>query len=151
MAAEDDNSAKGDRALGAGDDDEPGFRDVAARLAVSLVDRASEGGLVVGLEGAWDSGKSSPLFPIGDQLAKLSAERRPSVINFRPWLIGKRDALISNLFGELSRELDRVALAGGDATGVTVANAGFPIGNFSKKRCTLPAGRLRRQPITESK
>ena len=48
----DDHSIKGDRALSNGDDDKLGFRDVAKRIAKSLLDRASEDGLVVGVEGA---------------------------------------------------------------------------------------------------
>src|ERR1700748_334066 len=102
MAGDEAYSVKGDRALIAGDDDKLGFRDVAARIAGSLVDCASEAGLVSGLQGAWGSGKSSLLYLIGVELGQLPAERRPSLISFRPWLIGNRDALITNLFGELS-------------------------------------------------
>ncbi len=50
-------------------------------------------------------------------------DRQPTVINFRPWLIGNRDALITSLFGELSRQLDQVALNAGDATRISVAKA----------------------------
>jgi predicted KAP-like P-loop ATPase len=121
---EDQNySVKGDRALSSGDEDKLGFREVAKRIATSLVDRASEDGLVIGVEGAWGSGKSSLLFLIGDELGKLPKEREPTVINFRPWLIGNRDALITSLFGELSRQLDQVALRAGDATRISVAKA----------------------------
>ncbi len=45
-----------------GDEDMLGFREVAKRLAISLVDRASEDGFVIGVEGTWGSGKSSLLF-----------------------------------------------------------------------------------------
>jgi hypothetical protein len=123
MAGEGQYSVRGDRALQAGDEDKLGFRDVASRIATSLVDRASEDGLVIGLEGAWGSGKSSLLFLIADELGKLAEEKRPTVINFRPWLIGHRDALITSLFRELSAELDRVALAAGDAAPITIAKA----------------------------
>jgi KAP family P-loop domain len=116
-------SVKGDRALSSGDEDKLGFREMAKRIATSLVDRASEDGLVVGVEGAWGSGKSSLLFLIGDELGKLSEDQKPTVINFRPWLIGNRDALITSLFGELSNQLDQVALRAGDATGISLAKA----------------------------
>lgn len=105
-----DHAIKGDRALSDGDTDKLGFRDVARRIAKALVDRASEDGLVVGVEGAWGSGKSSLLFLIGEELEGLQKERRPTTINFRPWLVGNRDALITSLFGELSNQLERVAL-----------------------------------------
>ncbi|KPQ06822.1 MAG: KAP family P-loop domain [Rhodobacteraceae bacterium HLUCCA12] len=107
---------KGDRALSSGDTDKLGFRQVSRRIAASLVDRASQDGFVVGIEGAWGSGKSSLLFLIGDELRKLPSTRRPSIINFRPWLIGSRDALITGLFSDLSSELEKFALEAGDAT-----------------------------------
>jgi hypothetical protein len=50
-------------------------------------------------------------------------DQRPTIINFRPWLIGNRDALITNLFGELSRQLDQVALNADDATRISVTKA----------------------------
>ena len=109
------HSIKGDRALSSGDDDKLGFRDVAKRIAKSLVDRASEEGLVVGVEGAWGSGKSSLLFLISEELKKQVKEQKPTVINFRPWLVGNRDALINSLFSELSNQLARVASEAGNA------------------------------------
>ncbi|MER9489668.1 KAP family NTPase [Mesorhizobium sp. M0563] len=123
MASTESYSVRGDRALGVGDQDKLGFREVAKRIATSLVDRASEDGLVVGLEGAWGSGKSSLLFLVGDELGKLPPVARPTVIHFRPWLIGNRDALITSLFGELSGQLDQVALMAGDATPISIAKA----------------------------
>ncbi|BCM17517.1 P-loop NTPase fold protein [Mesorhizobium sp. J8] len=118
-----DHSVRGDRALGAGDKDKLGFREVAKRIAASLVDRASEDGLVVGLEGAWGSGKSSLLYLVGEELENLPLAQRPAVIHFRPWLIGNRDALISSLFTELSNQLDQVALDAGDATRISAKKA----------------------------
>jgi hypothetical protein len=123
MAGDQNFSVKGDRALSFGDEDKLGFREVAKRIATSLVDRASEDGLVIGVEGTWGSGKTSLLFLIGDELGKLPKDRVPTVINFRPWLIGNRDAVITSLFGELSRQLDQVALNAGDATRISVAKA----------------------------
>jgi KAP family P-loop domain len=123
MAGHQNYSVKGDRALSSGDEDKLGFREVAGRIATSLVDRASEDGLVIGVEGAWGSGKSSLLFLIGDELGKLSKDQQPIIINFRPWLIGNRDALITSLFGELSQRLDQVALNAGDATRMSVTKA----------------------------
>lgn len=109
MSGDHDDSVKGDRAIGPGDEDKLGFREVAKRIATSLVDRANEHGLVIGLEGAWGSGKSSLLFLIADELEKLPKHRKPSIIDFMPWLIGNRDTLIDNLFGELSTQLEQVA------------------------------------------
>ncbi|HLY47161.1 MAG TPA: P-loop NTPase fold protein [Stellaceae bacterium] len=116
-------SVKGDRSLSSGDEDKLGFREVAKRIATALVDHASEDGLAIGIEGTWGSGKSSLLFLIADELGKLPRDREPTIIDFRPWLIGNRDALITSLFGELSRQLDQVALDAGDATRISVAKA----------------------------
>jgi predicted KAP-like P-loop ATPase len=123
MAVDQNYPIKGDRALTSGDEDKLGFRGVAKRIATALVDHASEDGLVIGIEGAWGSGKSSLLFLIGDELGKLPKDRRPTIINFRPWLIGNRDALITGLFGELSTQLDQVALNAGHAARKYVAKA----------------------------
>lgn len=95
MAGDQNYSVKGDRALSSGDEDKLGFREVAERIATSLVDRSSEDGLVIGVEGAWGSGKSSLLFLIGDELGKLQTHQQPTTINFRPWLIGNRDTDLS--------------------------------------------------------
>lgn len=121
---EDQNySVRGDRALSSGNEDKLGFREVARRVAISLVDHASEDGLVIGVDGAWGSGKSSLLFLVCDELGTLLKDRKLTVINFRPWLIGNRDALVTSLFGELSSQLDQVALEAGDATRISVAKA----------------------------
>ncbi|MXO55783.1 KAP family P-loop NTPase fold protein [Pontixanthobacter gangjinensis] len=113
----------GDRPLEAGGNDRLGFADVAARLATSLVDHASDKGLVVGVDGKWGSGKSSLLHLIEMELKELPAERKPSIINFRPWVIGNRDTLLASLFAALSDEMNRVELAAGDATGVSKQKA----------------------------
>lgn len=110
---------QGDRPLGSGNKDQLGFQEVAFRIASSLVDRASDKGLVIGIEGAWGSGKSSLLYLIEDALSQNPELGHPSVINFRPWLVGNRDALLANLFSALSKEVNLVALEAGDATGIS--------------------------------
>ena len=46
-----------------------------------------------------------------------------SIVSFRPWLAGGRDALIRNLFGELSKTLNDVALEAGNAAPAQAASA----------------------------
>ena len=118
-----DYEIKGDRALGDGDDDKLGFRDVAKRIAKSLVDRVSQDGLVIGIEGAWGSGKSSLVFLIGQEVERQHAQTNPTIISFRPWLVSSRDALIAHLFGELSGQLEKVSSDSGYATPVQRAKA----------------------------
>jgi len=67
--------------------------------------------------------KSSLLFLIEDELGKLDAKHRPTVINFRPWLVGQRDTLLASLFSTLSTQINKVAADAGDATGVSVEKA----------------------------
>ncbi len=126
------NSITGDRALNSSDEDKLGFRDIAKRITTSLVDQASENGLVVGLEGAWGSGKSSLLFLIEDELGKLPIAQKPTVINFRPWLIGNRDGLITSLFGELLQQIDQIAQNANEATDETALKAKMTAETFRK-------------------
>lgn len=127
-----DTTVRGDRAIGSGDTDRLGFREIAARIGTALVDHAADGGLVVGIVGAWGSGKSSLLFLIEDELSQLSLQSRPTVINFRPWLVGSRDALLKNLFDSLSQTINRIALEAGDATGISVEKAKLAAEAFRK-------------------
>ncbi|WP_288200147.1 P-loop NTPase fold protein [uncultured Pleomorphomonas sp.] len=113
----------GDRALEQSGGDRLGFREVAKRIAVSLVDRATTNGLVVGVEGAWGAGKSSLLFLIGEELRELPDDKRPTVISFRPWLIANRDTLITSLFDELSKQLESIAAGSNSASHMTAKKA----------------------------
>lgn len=113
----------GDRAIRNRDEDRLGFRPVAARIASSLVDHASDNGLVVGIEGPWGSGKSSLLFLIGDELSSFDERRRPTVVNFRPWLIRDRDTLLPALFLELTVAIDSIYQKRGDSTRSSLTKA----------------------------
>ena len=105
----------GDRPLGASGKDRLGFDALAQRIATSLMDRASAGGLVVGIEGAWGSGKTSLIDLTIRQLDNLGGAEKPAVVNFRPWLIGDRNSLLNGLFNELASAVDVIALDAGDA------------------------------------
>lgn len=105
---------RGDRALTTGDVDHLGFTEVAERVAASLVDHASDAGIVIGLDGKWGSGKSSLLHLISVELGKLEEDVRPTVIAFRPWLIGNRDALLASLFNQLVEGIAAVELNRGN-------------------------------------
>lgn len=104
----------GEHALRDGENDRLGFRNVAERIATSIVDRASVDGLVIGLEGQWGAGKSSLLHLIRRSLDQIPEEERPTVINFRPWLVGDRDALLTALLSELADKISHVSFAKGN-------------------------------------
>lgn len=107
---------RGDRALASGDVDRLGFAEVAERVAASLVDHASDAGIVIGLDGKWGSGKSSLLHLIYVELEMLQEDVRPTIITFRPWLVGNRDALLASLFNQLVEGIAAVELRRGNAS-----------------------------------
>lgn len=119
------NSAEvaGEHALREGEKDRLGFAEVANRVANSIIDRASKDGLVIGIDGEWGSGKSSLLHLIERALGQLPEGERPTVINFRPWLVGDRDALLTTLFSDLADKIAHVHLNEGDATPQTILKA----------------------------
>lgn len=114
---------RGERALRCGERDRLGFGEVAARIADAITDRASSDGLVIGLDGEWGSGKSSLLTLIQRELERRREEDRPTIISFRPWLVGNRDALLTSLFSELAEKIAKVNLTRGDATADTKLKA----------------------------
>jgi len=113
----------GEHALREGEKDRLGFAEVANRVANSIIDRASKDGLVIGLDGEWGSGKSSLLHLIERSLGQLPENKRPTIINFRPWLIGDRDALLSTLFSDLADKIGHVHSSRGNATPETILKA----------------------------
>lgn len=119
----DATTIRGERALTVGESDRLGFSEVAKRIATALVDHASDSGFVIGLDGQWGSGKSSLLALIAAELEQLPEESKPTLIRFQPWLIGHRDALLTNLFNQLVENIASVELARGDATSETKRRA----------------------------
>ena len=114
---------RGERALREGEVDRLGFAEVAARIATAITDRASSDGLVIGLDGEWGSGKSSLLTLIEGEFQRWPEESKPTIISFRPWLVGNRDALLTSLFSELAEKIAKVNVVRGDATAETKLKA----------------------------
>lgn len=94
-------SMDADKPIRREEDDRLGFAPVAENLASVIVDRSASDGLVFGIEGKWGSGKSS-LINLTIDAIRGRGNAAPAIIDFSPWLIGKRDALISTLFEELA-------------------------------------------------
>jgi hypothetical protein len=92
----------GDRPIDSPDADQLGLASMAVRLAKSISEQASARGLVIGMEGKWGSGKSSLLNLTLAHLRQLKGAERPEIIEFRPWLLGTRDALLDGLFSDLA-------------------------------------------------
>lgn len=113
----------GDRPLSDVASDRLGFSEMAEALAKSILAQTPTPGLVIGLEGAWGSGKSSLLNLTLLALRGLGKAHPVKVIEFRPWLIGDRDQLLTSLFGDLANAIDQIEADSGDITGESVAKA----------------------------
>ena len=86
--------------------DELGFDAPAKKLAEAILQSASPEGFVIGLEGVWGSGKSSLINLIAKNLKAVNSA--PEIVHFSPWLISSRDALLSQLFGEIAGAADAI-------------------------------------------
>lgn len=114
---------QGDRALDADGEDMLGFKPTADLLAEALAVGTSSDGLVVGITGRWGAGKSSLINLTKAALCRREDANRPHVIEFKPWLIGERDALLQAMFAELVAGIDQIRRESGDWTGVTIRKA----------------------------
>jgi hypothetical protein len=113
-----DERFHGDQPIHSEDQDRFGFGPLAERIATALTTQAAGKGFVLGVEGKWGSGKSSLLALTLQKLRSMSPEK-VAAVEFRPWLIGDRDQLLSALFEDLVKAVASLEHAGGDATGVT--------------------------------
>jgi hypothetical protein len=132
----------GDRPIESEDEDRFGFAALAERIADSLTSQAANKGFVFGLEGKWGSGKSSLLALTLKRLRNADSTKVASV-EFRPWLIGDRDQLLSALFENLAKAIAGLEQAAGDATSTTqlaVKNVAEQVKSFA--RHLGPVGKL---------
>ncbi|TAY05792.1 NTPase KAP (plasmid) [Rhizobium leguminosarum] len=132
----------GDRPIQSQSEDLFGFAALAERIAASLTSQAAHKGFVFGLEGKWGSGKSSLLALV---LARVREVDRAKVaaVEFRPWLIGDRDQLLTALFEDLAKAIAEVQAARGDASGKTKRAAGDVVEQVrSFARHLGPVGKL---------
>lgn len=106
----------GDRPIDSTSDDKLGFQDLAEGLAAALLSQNSVDGLVIGMEGRWGSGKSSLLNLTIRALRALPTARRPIIVEFRPWLVGDRDALLGSFFAELATKVEVLEVEAGHST-----------------------------------
>lgn len=93
-----------DRALTDRANDELGLAAVADTVADKIIALQPADGLVIGLQSPWGMGKSSFLNFLTETLA---AKSHVIVVPFSPWLIDDRNALLHELFAELSKSLTK--------------------------------------------
>ncbi|TYC52709.1 hypothetical protein ETQ85_22230 [Zoogloea oleivorans] len=75
----------------------------AARVTGVLCRISPEAGLVVSVEGAWGSGKTSLLAMLEELLNAEPENQRAVVVHFNPWLIGDRDALLRQFLASIAK------------------------------------------------
>ncbi|CAN7262935.1 KAP family NTPase [Acidovorax delafieldii] len=92
-----------------------GFAGIAASALRKV---PSSAGLVVSIEGAWGSGKTSVLAMIEALLLETSDSSTPVIVHFNPWLVGEKDALLRHF---LSRIASAIALTDHSKDGKRVA------------------------------
>lgn len=94
-----------DRALVDIEDDALGVASLSKRIADSVVRMKAEYGLVMGLYGAWGSGKTTFINFIEQAFSKYNENERPIVLDFNPWLFSSHEDLIQRYLVELSKAL----------------------------------------------
>jgi len=82
--------------------DELGHWPLAQELASAIRISSPQAGFVLGIEGGWGSGKSSIANLVEHDLCSQEPKRH-KIVRFNPWLIGTRDQLLGELFGQLIR------------------------------------------------
>ncbi len=85
--------------------DRLGLEGVADHLATVLTQQALRVGFILGVEGAWGSGKST-LIKLAEEKLKTRSNP-PETIVFNPWLVGDRDSLLAALFGDIADAIER--------------------------------------------
>ena len=97
-------------------EDRLGYRPFAERLATAIVGLDAPNGYVIGIHGAWGSGKSTALNFVHAFLNKRNEElaegARPlKILEFSPWIISGHQDLVSGFFKVLSETLNDKAQA----------------------------------------
>lgn len=93
-----------DRALTDRTKDELGLAVIADAVAEKIIALQPSDGLVIGLQSPWGMGKSSFLNFL---TATLRSAPGVIVVPFSPWLVDDRNALLHELFAELSKSLTK--------------------------------------------
>ncbi|WP_291517760.1 P-loop NTPase fold protein [Acidovorax sp.] len=76
-----------------------GYAEIAA---AALRKVPSSAGLVVSIEGAWGSGKTSVLAMIEALLLEDEELASPLIVHFNPWLVGDKDALLRHFLSRIA-------------------------------------------------
>lgn len=106
-----------DRPIQSSNEDELNRTSFAHSFAKAILNYKGRESLVLGLFGAWGSGKTSILNLALEHIVSSSQEKsneeKPIVIRFNPWNYSEQNQLISQFFKELSITLKRTDYASG--------------------------------------
>ena len=105
-----DERISSDRPITSGDKDRLGFSQVCENLGKALLSRPLSDGLVISIEGAWGSGKSSLVNLLVNHLDQTPGAAK--TIRFDPWIITNRDTLIIELFGGIIKAIEQIGGSG---------------------------------------
>jgi len=92
-------------------DDRLGYANFAQSLARSIAGLAPTDGIVLAVNGAWGSGKTTAVNMIVEALGNLQKDvptaRKIVPVRFNPWWFSEQEDLIKAFFAELSGSLDK--------------------------------------------
>lgn len=74
----------------------------AESAAAALRKVSSSKALIVSVEGAWGSGKTSALAMIEAILNQPRSAHKPLIVHFNPWLVGEKDALLRHFLTRIA-------------------------------------------------
>jgi len=113
---------------------------LAASLASLIVSDASRSGLVISVEGAWGSGKTSFMKFVREALD--STEHISLYTEFHPWLVGDRDALVSQLLTKIESVVSTDTRSKIKGKAKAVAKALQPYGKVLKLAKLIPGSEI---------
>lgn len=104
-------------------------------LEIAMHVDASNSGAVLGLEGAWGSGKTRVLRSLESLIEEIDEEEKPVLVRFNPWMISGTQGLVAALLLQMAAEV-------GQGTGGTwfkrfFRRAGGPQGDFKALSASL--------------
>lgn len=101
MTEESSTKLSADKPLEDPEQDLLGYADFAEHLAKSIVKMTPPEGLVIGLYGAWGSGKTTLINFVLHHLSKLPESQIPTTVRFNPWWFSGQEELLARFFQEL--------------------------------------------------
>ena len=91
-----------DRPIEKKKDDQLSRSSISINLAKSIIGWRGKDSLVIALYGKWGSGKSSVINLAREEIEQSADQKKPTVIEFNPWLFSGEDKLNEHFFDEIA-------------------------------------------------